>query len=38
MGCGDLIAQVLIEKKSLREIDPQRMWRFTLVGIFFVVS
>lgn len=36
-GLGDVVAQVLIERKQLNKYDPPRTLRMAAVGLFFTV-
>lgn len=38
MGTGDVIAQTVVEQKSLKNINILRTGQFTFIGLCFVVS
>ena len=38
MTCGDIIAQLTVDKRKLSELDLKRTLRFTILGSCVVVS
>lgn len=38
MGAGDIIAQTLIQGKTIKQYQPERTAKFAFLGTLFVVS